>query len=216
MRKSILLAMVAAIVAMFAIPGSASASWTKHHVALAAGTNIELEITGTDMFFETEVGGITCGSTISNVVFEGGTTTGTVKSFAPETGPTTTITQDCQGRGLIAQCDVHEATAHPRAGSGGTDPQDLRWIIHTVGKNTKGEATVSVTTGTITTTLTGFFCPHTLSLTPGTLHLSSSEALTTSTMTLSGSLLTDGDLGNGIATTFSGTCHVLGTITYGI
>ena len=201
MRKAILLAMAAAIVAMFAIPGSASASWTKHHVANAA--NVELQITGTDMFFETEVGGVTCTSTNSEVLFEGGTTTGKITTFAPEGN----ITSNCQGRGLIAQCDVHEATA-----------DNLPWVIHTEGTHANGDATVDITTGTITNTLTGFFCPHTLSLTPGTVKMlvTAAEVKTTSTAHLIGSLLTDGDLGNGIATSVSGTVHVLGTITYGV
>ena len=212
MRKAILLAMAAAIVAMFAIPGSASAAWTKDHVN--ASKNFELEITGTDIFFESEIGGITCSSTISRVNFEVGTT-GTVQSFEPESSgnPTTTVTQNCQGRGLIGQCDVHEATADPAPGGTLTE---LKWPIHTVFSQT-----VAVTTGTITNTLTGFFCPHTLSLTPGLMHFTTAgtETDTVSTATLSvvaGWLpRTDGDLGNNILTTISGTVHVLGTITYG-
>ncbi|HEU4393726.1 MAG TPA: hypothetical protein VFR04_08855 [Solirubrobacterales bacterium] len=195
MRKAVLLAMAAAIVAMFAIPGSASAAWTKHHVNNNA--NQELEITGTDMFFETSVGGVTCTSTISKVLFEVGTT-GKVNSFEAEP----TNTSQCQGRGAIAQCDVHEAKA-----------DNLPWVIHTV-----SATSVSITTGTITNTLTGFLCPHTLQLTPGTVTMTvnAAETNTTSTATLSGGLTTDGDLGNGIATSVSGTVHVLGTITYGI
>ena len=205
MRKAILLAMAAAIVAMFAIPGSASAAWTKHHATNLASQ--ELEITGTDLFFETEVGGVTCSTTNSKVLFEGNSTTGKVNSFAPEGS----ITSNCQGRGLIGQCDVHEATADPA--TGGSDPNDLRWVIHTA-----SSTTVSITSGTITNTLTGFFCPHTLSLTPGTVTMTvaAGETNTTSTASLSGELVTDGDLGNGIETEVSGTVHVLGTITYGI
>ena len=90
---------------------------------------------------------------------------------------------------------------------------NLPWTIHTA-----TGTTVTVTIGTITFTMTGFFCPHTVSLTPGTVTwtVAAGEVNTTSTMTMSGSLLTDGDLGNGIATTLSGKVHVLGTITYGI
>ena len=95
MGKAILLAMAAAIVAMFAIPGAASAAWTKHHANSTAGA--ELEMTGTDIFSETEVGGWTCTSTNSVVDFEVGTT-GKITSFAPEKTGGNNITSNCQGR----------------------------------------------------------------------------------------------------------------------
>ena len=196
MRKAALLTMAVAVVAIFSIPDSASANWTKHHQPLASGVTVELELTGTDLFFETEVGGVTCSNTITRVDFEAGTTTGKVTTFGPEGS----ITANCQGRGLIAQCDVHENKA-----------DSLPWTGHTAGV---GE--VTVTTGTLTFTMTGFFCPHTINLTPGTLTWTTSEINTTSTATMSGTLKMDGDLGDNVSVTLSGTMHVLGTITYGI
>ncbi|HEU4392652.1 MAG TPA: hypothetical protein VFR04_03335, partial [Solirubrobacterales bacterium] len=182
--------MAAAIAAMFAIPGSASALWTKDHATNAS--NQELEITGTDMYFETSLGGVTCLQTISKIVLEGNSPFGRVKSFAPEiiNPQLTTVTDVCQGRGSIAQCDVHEATA-----------DNLPWTIET-----ESSATVRIETGTITNTLTGFFCPHTLQLTPGsaTMTVAAGETNTTSTATLnplSGWFKTDGSLGSEIATT---------------
>ena len=213
MRKAILLAMAAAIVAMFRDSGLGFGGLDKHHVANA--NNAELEIDRNRHLLRTEVGGWTCTSTNSRVDFEVGTT-GKITSFASENTGGNNITSNCQGRGLIAQCEVHEATA-----------DNLPWTIHTA-----TGTTMSVTIGTITFTITGFFCPHTLSLTPGTVTMTvffnpsakpqvqeeekEAQRTTTSTATLSGNLLTDGDLGNGIATTVSGTVHVLGTITYGI
>ena len=197
MRKAILLAMAAAIVAMFAIPGSASAAWTKHHEENI--TNVELEITGTDLKFESQLGGVTCNSTISKVLFEAGST-GTVKTFEPE--EQISVTSNCQGTGPIAGCDVHEASSDA-----------LPWVIHTA-----TGTTVTVTSGTITSTLTGILCPHTVQLTgnTATMTVAAGEVNTTSTATLSGSgFQVDGDLGIGTATV-SGTVHVLGTITYGI
>ena len=188
MRKAILLAMAAAIVSMFAIPGLASANWTKHHVALSLGTNAELEITGTDVRLVTGSGGITCIKTISKVDFEGGTTTGKVTTFEPELhAETPTITSDCQGTGALAQCDVHEVSA-----------RNLPWTIHTATADT-----VTITTGTISFTTTGFFCPHTTGLTPGTMTMTvaAGQTLTTSTAELSGTLVTEGDLGESNATT---------------
>ncbi|HEU4393421.1 MAG TPA: hypothetical protein VFR04_07290 [Solirubrobacterales bacterium] len=204
MRKAILLTMAVAVVVLFAIPGSASAAWTKDHANNAASA--ELEVIGTDIFYETSLGGVTCSNTTFKMLLEASSTTGKINSFMP-----VTVTSQCQGRGAIAQCDVHEATADPAAG--GIDPNDLRWVIHTA-----TGTTVTITTGTITNTLTGFLCPHTLQLTPGTMTMTvaAGEVNTTSTATLSGNFLTDGDLGNSIATTVSGSIHVLGTITYGI
>ena len=201
MRKAILMAMVAAIVGMFAIPGAASGAWTKHHVN--AIENFEREVTGTDLIYEATFNGgsshagVTCNQTISKVDFEIGTT-GRVTTFEPEGD----ITSQCQGRGDISQCDVHEAKA-----------DNLPWILHTVTPDT-----VTVTTGTITNTLTGIFCIHTLTLTPGTatMTVGAGETNTTSTAFLSGSFKMDGDLGNELSTTIAGTVHVLGTITYGI
>ena len=198
MRKAILLAMAASIVAMFAMSSSASAAWTKHHAALGAGVNVELEITGTDVAYSSDVGGVTCKTTISKVLLEGGTTTGKVKTLEPEGD----ITANCQGTGAIAQCEVHEATA-----------DNLPWVIHTA-----TGTTATITTGLITNTLSGFFCPHTLELTPGTVTatVGAAELKTTSTASLSGTLVTHE---TGVSTrnaAVSGEVHVLGTITYGL
>ena len=201
MRKAILLAMAAAIVAMFAVPGSASANWTKHHAALPAGQNAELEITGTDIRFTSSSGGVTCSSTISKVDFEGGTTTGKITSFAPEVSKQTTITEDCQGTGILEGCEVHQVTAN-----------NLPWTIHTATSDT-----VTITTGGVTNELSGFFCPTSAVATGGTVTMTvaAGETTTTSTATLSGTL--PGDVGGLTPTlTVAGTVHVLGTITYGI
>ena len=198
MRKAILLAMAAAIVAMFAIPGAASGAWTKHHVTNA--TDTELEITGTDLRYVSNIGGTTCSKTISNVVFKGNSTTGDIKSFAPELNAGDTVTSVCQGTGALAQCDFHVVEGH-----------NFPWTIHTATANT-----VTATTGTITTTMTGFFCPHTINLQAGmlTMTVAAGEVNTTSTASLSGTLVSEGDLGE-VNMTLSGEVHVLGTITYG-
>ena len=195
MRKAILLAMAAAIVAMFAIPGPASAAWTKHHVN--ATESFELELSGTDVYYEGSWGGVTCSQMTSKVFFEAGTTTGTVNTFEP----VPSVTAQCQGTGTIAQCDLHEIKA-----------DNLPWTIHTATSDT-----VTITAGTVTTTMTGVFCAHTLNLTPGTMTLTvaAGQTNTTSTATLSGALVQDGELGTSNVT-INGTFHVLGTITYGI
>jgi hypothetical protein len=199
MKKAILLAMVAAIVAMFAVPGSASAAWTKHHKAITE--NVNLEFTGTEISFTNAGlgGGYDC-KTISKVHFTQGTTTGAITTFEVEGNATEKSI--CKGFGSQQQCEVHKFTAH-----------GLPWTIHTLGKNASGEGTVSITTGTITTQNTGFLCTSP-DLTPGTVHISvaAAEINTTSTGKLTGSLTSD----PGGAVAIGGTIHVLGTITYGV
>jgi hypothetical protein len=198
MRKAILLAMAAAIVAMFAVPGSASAAWTKHHLAI--GADVELEITGTSLTFEGSFGGFEC-NTISKVEFTQGTTTGKVKTFKPHGNSTDKAV--CRGTGAQGHCEVHDFT-----------PVGLPWTIHTVGKNALGEGTVSITTGTIETKNTGVLC-FSPDLTPGTVHFSvpATQINTTSTATLGGALLSHNP---SETVTVSGQVHVLGTITYGV
>jgi hypothetical protein len=195
MKKAILLAMAAAIVAMFAVPGSASAAWTKHHQAITQ--NETLTITGTDISFAGSFGGFDC-DTISEVDFTAGTTTGTITTFEPD--GTSTDDEVCRGTGGQGHCDVHDFTPH-----------GLPWTIHTVGTNAAGEGTVSVTTGTITTNNTGVFC-FSPDLTPGTVHFSGAET-TTSTLTLSGTLQSDSPAQT---VTVSGQVHILGAETYGV
>jgi hypothetical protein len=188
MKKAILLA----------VPGSASAAWTKHHSAIAS--DVELEITGTDIFFEGSFGGFEC-DTLSKVDFTAGTTTGKITTFVPDGN--STDTSICRGTGGQGHCTVHDFTPH-----------GLPWTIHTVGKNAAGEGTVSITTGTITTNNTGVFC-FSPDLTPGTVHMSvkASEITTTSTAKLSGTLQSHNP---SQTVTVGGEVHVLGTITYGV
>jgi hypothetical protein len=197
MKKAMLLAMAAAIVAMFAVPGPASAAWTKHHKAITENVK-DLEFTGTNIKFQGPFGAFQC-NTISKVDFTANTTTGEITTFKPD-GNSTDKTI-CKGTEAQAQCEVHDFTPH-----------GLPWTIHTLGKNASGEGTVSVTTGTITTQNTGFLCLSP-DLTPGTVHFSSSEINTTSTANLSGTLKSDSPSDT---VTVSGVIHVLGTLTYGI
>jgi hypothetical protein len=198
MRKAILLALAAAIVAMLAIPGSASAAWTKDHLAITESK--ELEITGTNIQFAGAFGAYEC-NTISKVHFTAGTTTGLITTFEPDGAATNKAV--CKGTGPQAQCEVHKFT-----------PEKLPWVIHTVGKNALGESTVSITSEEIKTSNTGFLCLSP-KLTLGTVHVSSSETNTTSTAMLSGTLVAHA-ASTTENVTISGTVHVLGAITYGI
>jgi hypothetical protein len=195
MKKAILFAMAAAIVAMFAVPGSASAAWTKHHANITA--NAELELTGTNIQVSGAFGAYEC-NTISKVDFEttNSSTTGKVTTYKPD--GKSTEKSVCKGTGAQAQCEVHDFTA-----------DGLPWVIHTVTPDT-----VTMTTGSITTQNTGFLCLSP-TLTGGTLTMTiaAGETNTTSTATLSGTLPEDNP---NETVTISGTVHFLGTITYGI
>jgi hypothetical protein len=171
----------------------------KHHAAITS--NVEVELTGTDVGFDGGFGTYEC-NTISKVDFDttNSSTTGRITTFKPD--GKSTEKSVCKGTGAQAQCEVHDFTPH-----------GLPWVIHTVGKNAAGEGTVSVTTGTITTQNTGFLCVSP-DYTPGTLHVSVAAAQinTTSTGNLAGSLVTD----PGGAVAVGGTVHFLGVVTYGV
>jgi hypothetical protein len=195
MKKAILLAMAAAIVAMFAVPGSAPAAWTKHHKAITE--NAEIEITGTNIQFAGAFGSYEC-NTISKVDFEttNSATTGKITTFKPD--GKSTEKSVCKGTGAQAQCEVHDFTA-----------DNLPWVIHTATADT-----ATITSGSVTTQNTGFLClSPTVTGGTTTMTVAAGQTNTTSTATLSGTL--QGDSPNETVT-ISGECHVLGTITYGI
>jgi hypothetical protein len=198
MKKAVLIAMAAAVAAMLAAPGPAGATWTKHHSPITS--DVELELTGTNVGFEGSFGGFEC-NTVMRVDFTQGTTTGKVTTAKPD--GESTNNEVCRGTGGQGHCDTHDFIAH-----------GLPWTVHTVGKNALGEGTLSITTGTITTSHTGVFC-FSPDLTPGTVHLTvkASEISTTSTLTVSGTLQTHSP---SQTVNISGTVHVLGTITYGV
>jgi hypothetical protein len=201
MRKAVLLAMATAVAAMLTAPGTAGAAWTKHHLAIAS--DVEVEITGTEVRYEGSFGGYEC-DTISKVDFTAGTTTGTVTTFVPDGSSTDKAV--CRGTGGQGHCTVHDFTPH-----------GLPWTVHTAGIDVIGSqlitTTISITTGTIETKNTGVLC-FSPDLTPGTVTLlvPPGEASTTSTATLSGTLQSHSP---SQTVTVGGTVHVLGTITYG-
>jgi hypothetical protein len=195
MKKAILLTMAAAIVAMLAVPGSASAAWTKHHKAITE--NFELELEGTNIQFAGAFGSYEC-HTASRVNFEttNSSTTGKITFFVP--GGSATEKSVCKGTGAQAQCEMHQFTA-----------DSLPWVVHTATADT-----VTITSGSVTTQNTGFLClSPTVTGGTTTMTVAAGETNTTSTATLSGTL--PGDSPNETVT-ISGTIHVLGTITYGI
>ena len=112
---------------------------------------------GTGQFkFQGEVGSAEC-QVVSNTILEAGTTTGQAQ-FDVDNGGAANDEEKCSvGGGLLSLgcTDVEQVTV---AGA---------FVKHAV--ETK---TIDITTGTIQTHLTGgVFCPKTVQLTPGTLHL---------------------------------------------
>ncbi len=206
LKKITLLAMAVGMLAAFALPAAASASWTKHDKELKAGeTGVISEITGTAIkFTSVATGGVSC-HTVGAATLTGGTTTGFLTKFEP----LTSATASCTTSGLLATegCVVEKVTS-----------TELPWIIH----NNTPTTTISVTTRTIDIELRktnaakeNVACPKFAGsdITPGTVTLTPDNAETISTLTLSGTLKFDpGE----IPVTISGLAHITPEKTYGL
>jgi hypothetical protein len=189
--KRTLLAMALSIVALFALPAVASATW-KHH-STPIQQNQQLTFTG-NARFDTGGGGAECQLKIV-ATFLAAQTTGTLENLQPDP---TSDTANCKGIGGYAFCQVHQFT-----------PTGLPWTFHTTLAETTqiqidgpnpGEVTVKgngvshqafvITTGNITAAPTGAFCPgkHIL-ITPGTLLAIPNQENTFSSVQLNGTLL---------------------------
>jgi hypothetical protein len=114
LRKMTVLAMAIGVVAAFALPASASASWKHHGVAIQVDKDISL--TGK---FRTQagIGGIECQVT-TTVTFFAGQTTGIIDTFDVHPQDETT---DCKGLGGLAPCQIHNLTPQ----------QNTNWSFHT-------------------------------------------------------------------------------------
>ncbi len=207
LKKITLLAMAVGMLAAFALPAAASASWVDNGVALKEGENPKISFTGTaTKFTSVATGGVSC-NTVAEITLTGGTTTGFVNKFEPNG----TATAACVTSGLLATegCVVEKVTS-----------TGLPWVLH----NNTPTKTASVTTGTIDLELRktnaakeNIACPKFAGsdITPGTVTLTPDNAAAISTLTLSGTLKFDpGE----IPVTISGVFHVLAPNigTYGI
>jgi hypothetical protein len=199
-KKVMMLAVAAAALAAFVIPATASAEWTHNHQSLVGNANIE--VTG-QAKFQGEVGFVEC-QTKAIAQLTGGTTTADVQAFEVDVQGTETVTDNCSvGGGLLSlQCtDVSSVTT---AG--------IPWTAHAT--STK---TVAVTTGTIQNHLHGgFFCPKTIQLTPGTVHITASTENTWTTGELSGELQADPSIGGPQQVIITGHGTITPSGTYGV
>lgn len=167
-KKMTVLAMAVGIVAAFALPATASANW-KHK-----GANIvqpvQIGFTGTNVAFQSSLGGVECQIT-SRVQFNPGTT-GIAETFVPHPVDATT---NCKGTGGLAFCQIHNV-----------EPTNLPWTIHT-----SGATEIKITSGDIHSTPTGGFCPmEWLTVTPTTV-TGIVDDHKVSTVQLSGSVIVD-------------------------
>ena len=113
-KKMTMLAMAVGVVAAFALPASASASWKHHGVAIQS--NVQLNVTG-NVRFQGTLGGIQC-QVKSQVTFLTGQTTGIAHQFVAHP---TNETTNCVGLGGLAPCQVHNLTPQTAA----------NWSFHT-------------------------------------------------------------------------------------
>jgi hypothetical protein len=199
-KKVMMLAVAAAALVAFAIPATASANWQDHNTALQANANIQ--VTG-QAKFQGEVGNVEC-QTVSAVQLTSGTTTADVSTFEVDVTGTETVTDNCQVGGGLASLGCTDVATVTTAG--------LPWTAHATSTQT-----VAVTTGTIQNHLHGgFFCPKTIQLTPGTVHITTTTASTWTEGQLSGTLQADPSIGSPQNVTVSGTGAVSPTATYGV
>jgi hypothetical protein len=139
-KKTMVLAMALGVVAAFALPATASATW-KHH-GTAIQQDVQFGLTG-NFGTTSQVGGVQCQIT-ANVQLTAGTTTGHVQTFAPHP---TSPTANCVGKGPTAFCQFHTV-----------EPTGLPWSLHTTG--TVSNPTIQLTHGDIHMQMTGGFCPY--------------------------------------------------------
>ncbi len=204
-KKIALLVTAGGILAIFALPAAASASWTLHDKELKAGENPVVAATGTAIkYTSVATGGVSCNTT-AEFQLTGGTTTGFIQKFEP----TGSATASCTTSGLLAAegCVVEKVTS-----------TELPWVIH----NNTPTTTISVTNKNVHLELRktnaakeNIACPKFSgsTFTSGTLTLTPDNAETISTLTLSGTLKFDpGE----IPVTFSGTVHLTPAKTYGL
>ncbi len=139
-RKTMMLAMAAAVVAAFAVPATvAAAQWADGGVAITSPQQIQL--TGQTKWSGGITGSIECQVTTSLTLEPG--ETGTVTQYdvdVDEAG--STITSKCTAGGALASCQLHSL-----------QPTGLPWVVHNEGQR------LNVTSGEIHYTLTGQFCP---------------------------------------------------------
>ena len=113
-KKMTVLAMAVGVVAAFALPASASASWK--HSGVAIQNNVQLNVTG-KVRFQGTLGGVEC-QVKSQVTFLAGQTTGIAHQFVAHP---TNETTNCVGLGGIAPCQIHNLTPQTAA----------NWSFHT-------------------------------------------------------------------------------------
>jgi len=186
--------------ALFALPGLATAAWQY------GGANIQetkqVTIQGTDVRFQSQLGGVYC-KTQTVADFDVGST-GKVTTFEAAGGNTNT-TEACHGIGSLFFCQIHSFAA-----------TGLPWVLHTEGVTPNAQ--ITVTTGQIHTTAQGGFCPtHNVTLEPGTVHLTvaSAEQGVVKTAQLDGTPQANFD-GTLVSTIVTGTVHLTPSSTYGL
>ncbi|HEX5928319.1 MAG TPA: hypothetical protein VFY48_02910 [Solirubrobacterales bacterium] len=171
-RVAILAAALAAVTAL-AVPTAASATWKHGHVN-PIQQNVQIGFTGTNVKFQSGIGGVEC-QTTSSVQFLAGQTTANIDTFVPHP---TDATTNCKGTGGLAFCQIHNV-----------QPTNTPWVLHTIPDTTE----VEITSGDIHSTPTGGFCPiEWITVTPtDTVHkiTGKSQTHTVSTLELSGEVV---------------------------
>jgi hypothetical protein len=204
LKKTMMLAMAAAVVAAFAVPATATANEWKHGAVNIVG-NKQIDLTGQALFHSGVVGGIECQTTAQLTALAGSGGTGNVTKFDTDLDEAgSTVTTKCKATGFLAGCQVH---ATQSTGTGGGTLLANPWVVHN--PTTKA---VEVTSGDIHISMTGGFCPgDTATVTPATLTATPNQPKNITSFALSGQVQVH-ILKNGVTQTTS-TATVSGTQT---
>ncbi|HET9394466.1 MAG TPA: hypothetical protein VFO36_00305 [Nitrospiraceae bacterium] len=171
LRKVTIFAIAGAAIAALAIPTTAAAQWTENHQQVTQSSS---SVTTGQTKYQGQIGSVEC-QTVSLAELIGGTTTAQVVLKTDVEGQET-VTDNCSvGGGLVSVgcTDVKEIVY-----------ENEPWTAHATSTQT-----IAITTGTIITHLHGgVFCPKTIDVTPGTVHITTSTSNTWTTGQISGAL----------------------------
>jgi hypothetical protein len=139
-KKAMALALASVLVGALALPASAAANVWKDH-SQAIQENRQIQLTGQTQWTGS-MGNIGCQVT-TTLTMTAGSSTGTVTQYVVDTDEAgSTVTSKCTASGGLAFCQLHSLEA-----------TELPWVAHNETQR------VQITSGDISYTLTGAFCP---------------------------------------------------------
>ena len=202
LKKVTMLAVAAAALAALAIPASASAAW--QHGAVALEKDETIQLTGDASFTGSEIGSVQC-----QVKAHGHLRVGAPGNLGEITSFGVDLTQE--GSTVTSKCKVDEVLEF----LGCSDVASVTSTGFPWGVEALSGQTLKVSTGTIQNHLHGgIFCPKTIQLTPGTVHITTTTSSNWTEGQLSGTLQGDGGVQQNVTISGQGTVSPSGTFGF--